>query len=472
MSLEEIFAEGNSPEKIIGFLSGQQKGCPSWSSLEKDFVPENHAIVADGTRRPKIKIKNGKKEVPAKLVYPAEMIAARRMTQMAFSIPVKRVYSQPENESEKEFQKAIEKVYDSVRIDGVNSKRMYAYFAGCEFATFWFVVEGNEEHDRYGFQTKNKIRCRTFTPMPEKYTKLQEAAIYHYYDDMGDMIALSFEYKDSEDVVHFDTYTAENTYYFTKGKGSSWEVETVANPLGKISGVYLWRPLPVYYGISDNRDEIEFTMSRTSDNIRKNTYPIMKVKGEIEGELPVGDTARQVYKLSEGGDVGLIAPALTTSDSKTHVEMLKQINSEITQLPDLSLENIRGINAISGEARKTLLADPHLRVMEESHDIIEAFDREFNVVKAIIAHEKPEWKKYVNTTTCKHVVTPFIQNDTTSDIANLTKANGGKPLLSQKTSVSQAGLVEDPEAEYELIVAEEQQQAERERMVDLFTGAE
>lgn len=470
-SLEEIFGSGLTPEKIIGILSGQNKVCPPWDRIALDFIPEKHDIIADPTRRPKVKIKNSKKEVPAKLVYPAEMIAARRMTQMAFSIPVKRIYSKPANDDEKAFQNAIEKVYDYVRIDGVNSKRMYAYFAGCECATFWFVVEGKEEHERYGFKTKNKIRCRSFSPMPREYSKITSAKIYPYFDDMDDLIVLSFEYKDADGAGHFDAFTADEAYYFTM-EDSSWVLDSTANELGKIPAVYLVRPFPVSYGISTNRDDIEFTLSRSSDNIRKNSSPILKIKGELQGDIPVGDTARQVYKVSEGGDVDIVAPVLTTSDSKTHVDMLRQINSEITQLPDLSLENIKGIGAQSGEARKTLLTDPHLKTREESHDIVEFFDREFEVVKAIVANEHDEWRPYLHTTSCRHVITPFIQNDTASDISILTKANGGQPVMSQKTSVIQSGLVEDGEAEYEQIRKEAEADAEASRMTDLFAGAQ
>ena len=468
--LEEIFAEGNSPDKIMGILSSQQKICPSWDLLEKNFVPSKHDIITDPTRRPKPKIRNGQKELPAKLVYPAEMIAARRMNQMAFSIPVKRRYSKAENDTEKSFQVAIEKVYESVRIDGVNSKRMYAYFAGCEFSTFWYVVEGKEEHDRYGFTTKDKIRCRTFTPMPKIYTKLTQARIYPYFDDMDDLIVLSYAYKDAEGVEHFDAYTAEKSYYFTKDTGE-WKAEPVDNPLGKIPAVYLSRPLPIYDGISTNRDDIEFTLSRNSDNIRKNSAPILKIVGElVGGELPAGDTARQVYKLQEGGDLQLVSPALTTSDSKSHFEMLRQIDCEVTQLPDLSLENIKGLGAQSGEARKTLLTDPHLKVKEESHDIIECLDREFEVIKAILVHENPEWKPYLHSTTCKQVITPFIQNDTAADITNYVKASG--VLMSRKSAVIQAALTEDPEEDFKQLEEENNQEVQQERMINLFPASE
>ena len=468
-TLEEIFSQENTPDKIIGILSGQAKDCPKWEQLEPFFDSMKHPIVADPTRRPRPKSKGGQRELPAKLLYPAEQIAARRMNQMAFSIPVKRIYSKPHDNKEKAFQRAIEKVYDSVRINGVNSKRMYAYFASCEICTFWYVVDGKVEHERYGFKTKSKIRCRSFSPMPKKFSGIRQAQIYPYFDDMDDLIVLSVGYKDAESADHFDAFTEDKVYYYEK-VSNKWQLTDIDNPLEKIPAIYLTRSLPVYYGISQDRDDIEFTISRSSDNIRKNSSPILKIKGKLQGEMPVGDTVRQVYQLENNGDLDLVSPVLTTSDAKTHVGMLKEIIQEVTQLPDLSMENIKGIGAQSGEARKTLLMDPHLKVGDESHDIIWALDREFEIVKAIVCYLNPDWEKYQYTTTCRQVITPFVQNDKTTDINNYSKASG--VLMSQKSAVEQADLVEDPEADYEQMMKENAQKAERERMVDMFEAAE
>lgn len=468
-TLEEIFAPGNTPEDIISILNSQKKACPPWDAIANDFDPQRHDIVADPTRRPDDKIKGGKREKPAKLVYAAEKIATRRATQMAFSIPVKRVYSSPSDDGEKLFQRAIEKIYQAVRIGGVNMNRMYAYFASCECMTFWYLVEGKEETTRYGFPSRMKIRCRSFSPMPRAFSRIPQANIYPYFDEDEDLIVLSVDYLDSDNIRHFNAYTADHAYFF-KTNGSGWEMDVKPNAIGKIPAVYIQRPLPVFDGISSNRDDIEFTLSRNSDNIRKNSSPILKITGELIGDLPKGDSVRQVYRLKDGGDIGLISPALTTVDAKAHVEILKQLNDETIQMVDLSMESVKGLGAQSGEARKTLLTEPHLKTCEESHEIIWFFDREFEVIKSLLCIIKPEWKRYLHTTSCRHIVTPFIQNDTTTDITNYSKASG--ILMSQKSAIKRAALVDDADAEYEEILKEKQQEAETERMSDVFNAAE
>lgn len=470
-TLDEIFDESNSVDYIISELKSQSKVCPSWSDIEKNFDPDKHPIVSDPTLRPDEKTDETtrKRELPAKLKYPVEKIATRRMTQMAFSIPVKRVYNKTDEENELAFHKAIESVYRSCRIDAVNTKRFYSYFGSCETATIWYAVDTKEPHNLYGFDTTTKIRCRSFSPMPQKFSRISNANIYPYFDDNDDLIALSLSYVDSSKVERFDCYTAENVYRFVND-GGDWEEEVLPLPSKKIPGIYLQRPLPIFDGLSDNRNDIEFTLSRDSDILRKNASPIIKVTGDLIGGPLVGDYATRVIRVKDGGDVGVISPPLTTNDAKIHIDMLKQINEEIIQLPDLSMENVKGLNAQSGEARKTLLTDAHLKVGEEAGDISEFLDREFNVIKSLLVVIKPEWKQYEHVTTCEHIITPFIQNDTSTDINNYSKAAG--VLLSQRSAIEIAGLVSDADAEMEAIQKEKADAAAMQRSVDLFEGAE
>lgn len=472
--LEEIFQENRSIEEIISDLKRCPKNVQPWEVSSKFFIPENHPIKADPTLRPKPKSIKGRRVLPAKIVYPLEMVESRRMTQLAFSIPVKRDYTLgTEEEEEKNFKEAIENVYKSVRIDGVNSQRMYAYFASCEAVTIWYIVEGDTEHNKYGYPTKAKIRCLSYSPMPSKYTNIKQATFYPYFDDYGDLLALSLEYEtvngDSTS-RHFDCLTKDNTYYFAV-VDNAWTSTVVKNPLGKIAGVYICRPLPIYYGIDDLRNECEFNLSRESDIIGKNSSPIMKITGDLKGDdRPTGDSAREVYQLEQGGNIDMLSPQFDTQKIGAYLKQLDNKVEEITQLPNLSMENLRGLGQMSADSRRTLLMDAHQKVTDESNIMIWFLDREFSVLKSIVAETNPKWKKYVDTLSCEQIITPFMQNDKESTVDLYMKAAG--TLVSQKTAIVQTGLAPDPEAEYEAIIAENESSAARERMVNVFEGAE
>lgn len=475
--LEEIFAEQRTPDEIISDIGSRSKDIPSWKELRKQYEPKQHPIVSDPSLRPKEKNKNGQRDVPAKIAYPAEKIVTRRMVQMAFTIPVKRVYGgyDPKDEKAKSFADAIEKVYKANRINGVNKNRMRAYFAACEAATVWFVTETEEEHNTYGFSTNAKIRCRSYSQMDKKFSKIDEASIYPVYDDDGDMIALCFKYEVSSEgksITHFDCFTAKKVYYYTS-KDVGWDRVEKDNALGKIPAAYCSRPEPIYADIDDNRSEIEFANSRTSDVVKKNAAPIVVLRGTlVGGDAPTSESGREAYQVTgEGAGVDYLQSPMNVEQTTKHINTQKQMIAEITQLPDLSLENIKGLGAISGEARKTLLTDAHMKVGEEADEIIWFFDREFSVIKSLVASLNEEWKPYVNTLTCTHTITPFVQNDKAAQTDVLVKQVDGC-LKSRRTAMTEMGDYDNVDNEMAIIEQEQAASAEANRMVDLFEGAE
>lgn len=479
MELQDIFIGGDI-EKTIENLKQKAIEVPEWSELEKEYDQTQHDIIADSTLRPDDKIgDNGKKELAAKVSYPAEKIAVRRMVQMALSIPVNRICNTAdekgdEDEVKKVQSKAIEATYKGVRIDGENINRMTAFFAACEVLTVWYAVDTGIIHNKYGFPTKFKLRCRSYSPMPEKWSRITQADLYPLFDEYDDMVAMSFEYirTDGEDeITCFETYTATNHYRWEQN-GDDW-TEVVNEPviIGKIPAIYLRRPLPVWEGISNNRNEIEFTLSRESDIIRKNSAPIIVLKGELLGDKPVGDKAREVYQTKDDGGLELVSPAISHEAAQFYIDQLKQNIEEDLQLPNLSLENIKGLGAISGEARKTLLTDGHLKVGDEQHEIIRFLEREDSVIRALLGKVNTSWESSLENLSIEHILTPFIQNDELGEIEKMEKATAGKAILSRRTAIAKSRLVDDPEAEYVRIEEEERAEAENQRIVDLFEGS-
>lgn len=479
-TIEEILDFTRPAEEIISDLKCRQTTVPAWATLEKVYDPAKHEIITNKALRPDDKRgSNNKIERVAKLTYPAEKIAVRKMTQMCFTIPVKREYKEVESDAEKAYLAAIEKVYETNRIDGVNYKRFKAYFASCEMCTVWYAVDTGKVHNRYGFPTKFKFRCKSYSPMPENISGIPQAELYPIKDSFDDLVAFSIEYTvslpDRTKEKHFECYTADKAYnWIDRGAGKGWELEPVEKvPIGKIQLAYIYRTEPIYADISIDRDEIEFNYSRESDLIRKNSKPVMKILGQILGKQPVGDEAREVYRLSDGGDISMVAPVMNIDGTTKHVDNLKKDIEEMTQLPNLSLENIKGLTGVvSGEARKTLLTDAHMKVGEEKHEIIWFLDRELSVVKSLVAEANIQWRKFADDLVCYHKLTPFVQNDEKSEIENRKAANGGKAIESQLESIQRFDRSADPEETYNAIKAEERESADIARMESVFTGAE
>lgn len=477
MDITAIITTGRDPKEVIAELKKTTTIVPQWSDIEKEYDPKKHAVVADATLRPKDKTKGGFTEKVAKLTYAAEKIVTRRMNQLVFTIPVQRKYDFDEKDAElKTISEAIEAVYTNARINGVNINRGRAYFAACEVCTIWYAVDTGVEHNGYGFPTKFKFRCRSYSPMDARKSKLSQANLYPLLDEYDDMIAMSIEYtrkESAKDVTYFETYTTEKVYKWREVEGTIEELPQTEVPIGKIQCAYISRPEPIFEGVANNRNEIEFTLSRESDIIRKNSAPIIKLTGKMSNpeDKPATDIAREVYHMEAGGDVDTVSPSISPESSKFLISQLKQHIEEDTQMPNLSMENVKNLGGVGYEARKTLLTDAHMKVGEEKHELIWFFERECSVIKALLGEANIKWKERIKEIKIRHTVTPFVLDDKKAKAEELSiEVSGG--FKSRKQAVKDLGDASDVDAELAQMQLEEQQTTQNSAITDLFATAQ
>lgn len=463
-----IFDSGRPVDDIINDLKNKSVDVPEWSKLLKDYEPTKHRIVDDKeTRKDKIK-SDGQVEKASRIYIGLEKLLTKRTTEFAFAIPVRRVYHNTEdNDKRQQIAKAIEAVYKYARIDSENIKRGNAYFASCEIFTIWYAVE--KPNSLYGFKSKYKLKCKTYSPM-------DGVKLYPLFDELGDMLAMSFEYKKKlkdKEVTFFETYTADKHYKWKQEDGA-WESimapEKITFFLGKIPGAYVYRPVPIYHGLSYIREEIEYTLSRNSDVIAYNSAPVLKVAGKIVGDEEKGES-RRIFRLQDGGDVSYVSWSQSIEALKYHVETLLKLFFMQGQMPDLSFENMKSLGNIGFDARQMILSDAHLKIGDESGAWIEFFERECNVIKEFLKFMNTNWKDEIDNVEVEHIITPFIQNDEDALISRVQKGNGGKAIFSHLESIRIAGYSNDP-AETLRQIQEEDKTAQQTRMNSLLEGAE
>lgn len=439
----------HTPDEIIAYLTQKKINVPAWSALKTDYDPELHRITNDHTGRTDKLRKDGTVDKAARIHIGLEKLLTSRTNEFMFATPVKRIYHNIEgNETRQAIAKAMEAVYKHARIDNENKKRGIAYFASCEIFTLWYVTES--PNSLYGFDSKYKIKCKTFSQM-------DGVSLYPLFDEYGDMTAMSLQYEREEDgkaVTYFDAYTADRHAKWRKEDGE-WKELMNENirVVGKIPGVYLYQPTPVWHGLSHIREEIEYTLSRNSDVIAYNSAPILKVVGSIQGKEDKGETQR-VLRVEPGGDVGYVSWNQATEALKYQISTMLNLFWTQGQMPDISFEQMKSLGNIGYDARQTLFMDAHLKVGDESGAWIEGFEREANVIKAFLKVMNQSWAGEIDNVEVEHVISPFIQNDEAAEIQKWKNANGGKPVVSQLESIQNLGISNDPAKTLELIIAE------------------
>lgn len=448
MTIEEII-RSCSPIETVNILKEKSIQIPSWDILVKDYEPKLHDIVTTQTRRKDKTLKDGTIERASRIHLGLEKLLVSRMTEFMFAIPVKRIYHNVnKDETRHNIANAIELIYKHARINNENIKRGKYYFGGCEFFTIWYTVKAR--NSLYGFNCNYKLKCKSYSPM-DGYR------LYPLFDDRDDMVAMSIEYDrtvGTRTMTYFETYTAEHHYKWIN-ETSEWKQDGEIDEIRllKIPGVYAYRCAPIYDGLSHIRSEIEYTLSRNSDVIAYNSAPILKISGRVTGEEQKGESKR-IYRTEAGGDVAYVSWTQAIEALKYQVDKLLSFYFMMAQMPDISFEKMSGLGNIGYDARKTLLTDAHLKVGDESGAFIEAFEREYNVIKEFLKFMNIGWKDAIDEIEVEHVISPFIQNNVSDDIKMYMTANGGKPVMSQRESIGYLGLTPNIENTLSMIADE------------------
>ena len=447
MDIKEILGNVNSIDQKINALKKRTVFVPLWSSLIENYEPSNHKVLTD-TLSLKDK-ENGEKS--ARISIGLEKLLANRINQFTFAIPVKRQYNIPSNDAQSAIITAIENIYNTAHIDSMNYKRGIAYYAACEMFTIWYTVK--RENTIYGFPCKYKLKCKTYSPMDGVH-------LYPIIDELDDMVAMSFEYdkqvSETEVVTIFETFTSDRHFIWKKNnQGNTWE-ETTAQVMddgtiesgeeiiiNKIPGVYLCRPAPVYAGLGNIRHELEYNLSRNSNVIAYNAAPIVKVKGGIVGKEKKGESNR-IWRVESDGDISYVSWNQSQEAVNNQTSTLLKLYWMLSQIPDISFDNMKGLGNIGYDARQTLLTDARLKINEESGAWKECFEREFNVIKAFLKQMNNAWANELDNITCEHIITPYVPQDENYDINIRMKANGGMPVESQLESIVKLGRSKDP----------------------------
>ena len=365
-------------------------------------------------------------------------------TSFAFGNPVE-LHSEPITEGEKQITKAIDIIFDDNKIDSFNRKMCKDILRCTQFAEIWHVVELKEASAEYGFDAKFKLRVLPISPWDGN-------KLYPFFDKSGDLIAFSreFQYKgiDGKASEYFETYTDEEIVVWEKKQGEAFvELSRAKNEIGKI---------PVIFGKDDSVDwsdvqysieRLETLLSNFADTNDYHGSPKIFIQGAIQGFAKKGESGAIIQ-----GETGSTAQYLSWDNApesvRLEIDTLFKLIYSLTQTPDISFESVKGLGSVSGVALKMLFLDAHLKVQDKREIFDGYLQRRINVVKSFVGVINTKLAKDAQNLRIKPKISPFIVQDNKEKIDNLLAANGNQPLISQKLSISQSGLVDDAELEY------------------------
>lgn len=291
--------------------------------------------------------------------------------------------------------------------------------------------------------------------------------VHPVFDEFGDMIAFGWEYESTigdKKAQHLYLWTAEKNFIYDKS-GNEWNLREdgeTDNQFKKIPVVYMSQEQPEWWEVQDLIDRFENSYSKFADTNDYFSSPMYKAKGGVKS-MPKKDETGKMVKLDiietdKGNiieaDLEVISWDRAPEALKLEFETNKGLIYSLTDTPDLSFDQVKGLGNISGIALKLLFFGSILKAKWDEGDYHTAVSRIINIMKAGISNILNGKEEELKSTDIEINFTSVLPENIKEIIEILTEATGGKPVMSQKTAVAHNPLVADNDDEVETILEE------------------
>lgn len=327
---------------------------------------------------------------------------------------------------------------------------------------------------------KTELKVKILS-VPQNENTLSE--FYPHFDDNDDMDGFIHKYQvRSVGMIRngCTLWTADKIITATDELGG-WTKREVPN---------LWGKLPVVYGdifypeideVAPILDAREMRLSRLVDTNNYNGDPILKTF-DVQ-DLPNKDTVGKEISFSSKIDPETNklyhgdAEYLTWDGSQPSVDKeLEETKNELfsgSSTPDLSFDNLKGIGNLSGVSRRFMLMDAIIKASDNMEVFGPVVQRCVSVVTAGICNITNI--KYRSQLVNNQIDVEFgsiLPEDLSETLQNLSIANGGKPVNSQRTVTAQSPFTNNLEEELSRMKEEETASARQNSMSGFTFGDE
>lgn len=390
----------------------------------------------------------------ARIGIPFQKLIVNRRVGFMLSTPVTLdVVYIVESDNEKALVDLIERIQNNNKIEYKNKEVARRMMSECECAEIWYFVPNLNPAIEGKFTLKMKIVS------PDMGDSL-----YPLFDSTGDMVAFARAYKlkeEGKDVDHYDIFSTLGEYKWVNRGG--WMLDNllmdstgaklpnpIPNVVGKIMVVYYSQPEPEWADVQSMISRLETINSNHSDTNDYFGAPMLKIAGEIHGYAQKGETGK-ILQLEQGAEADYLALASEPASIKMEEDNLERYIYTMSQTPNSTFEQMKGIGPVSGIALKLLFLDAHMAAKNKEETFGIGLQRRINIIKAAIG-------MVINTTLSnealslqiKPVLTPYLPENLTEMLENLvlSTTNG---FMSTETAIELNPLVPDSETEIQRI---------------------
>ena len=482
--INQVLALQDISQKIHYLKKGRKTDLPDAVKLYNDWNPNRHEIITDEEKYPKIKVTikpekkytdptTGKEHIepeqkkmvdPNRIALPIEQDIVNIQT--AFTVGAEPTLDCKPDESGEGLLTAINQVFKKNKIKYQNKQAVRSWLAEQEVAEYWYVVRD----DGFWAKLKRTVAGIFGKSRPEYRLKsvlwspFRGDKLYPFFDDNGDLVALSREYKkkdlDDKEILCFMTITADMVYQWEMSNG--WqETASFRHGFKKMPIIYMYRPEAYCDKIKTLRIRLEKLLSNYADCIDYHFFPILMLFGDVQNFS--GEFKNRIVELTgQSANAQYLTWNQVPDTVRFEVETILSQIYGLTNTPRISFDSLKGTgNAVSGVAFDYVFMSTHLNV-ENLNEVVGVFmQRRVNFLVSALGSINSSLEAASETIDIDVKMNPYRLEDLAQKIDTAIKAKNGE-LWSQETAITFAGNVDSVVDEVEKIKEEQAEKQQNE----------
>ena len=330
------------------------------------------------------------------------------------------------------------------------------------------IIQKSQTECAFLFYIKDAldVEDKSIKTIKSKLLTNEEGTMSPYFDSTGDMIAFtwSFTSKNTEgkSIKNVWIWTDKLCYKCSDESGTFGLVENLPHGFLKIPIVYISQDFPEWHDVESLIDRYETALSKLGGSNDYSGYPLLKLYGEVQSMPDRNDDGKTLkFPMKEvdnesgktiHGDAEFLTNSNAPESVKLEMENLEDLIFSISQVPNLSFNNLKGsVGNLSGVALKLLFLDSIIKAKMNEGDNKTMIQRIIKLfVSGITTTTNTKLSSKVKDSKIGINFNSILPNDLNEAVDIATKGkNAG--IMSVKTAVEYIDMTEDVEEELALI---------------------
>lgn len=386
----------------------------------------------------------------------------------------------------------VKKIREDNKIEFIEKEVARRLLSELQVAKLWYSEPVNK-NEYWGPLVKNggnfRLRCKILSP--ELGDKLLPV-----FDDFGNLLYFGRQYKSKrsfseiianpQDLLNgfsfnederFDIYSSTHIYKFRKARegetiistpnNNGWIIESVKpHSYGKLPIIYYSKPAPPWADLQSAINRVETLLSDVGETNIYHASPVFAMFGDAGAKmLERGDQGKAIQIKGKDGDARYITWDQATDAIKLEFDSLMKVIFDCSQTPQMSMEDLKGLGALSGVAWDRVFMDAHLAARDEiDGEYGIGTKRDINFIKTACGVIDTSLSIVSKSFNIGFDIPIYRINDDGETLDVLVKAKNNE-LLSQKTAVEYSPLTKNSDDEITQINKEKAEKVELEMKI-------